>query len=34
MVEGGFLVFDNAGVRVTATGRLCLNEVLRQLLVA
>ncbi len=33
MVEGGFLVSDDAGVRVTATGRLCLNEVLRQLLV-
>mgnify|MGYP002525727262 CR=1 FL=1 len=34
MVEGGFLVSDDVGVRVTTTGRLCLNEVLRQLLVA
>ncbi len=34
MVDGGFLVSDGAGVRATATGRLCLNEVLRQLLAA
>ncbi|MDA1088845.1 MAG: radical SAM family heme chaperone HemW [Proteobacteria bacterium] len=34
MLEGGFLVSDDAGVRTTATGKLCLNEVLRQLLVA
>ena len=32
MVEGGFLEADAAGLRVTEAGRLCLNEVLRQLL--
>ena len=32
MVEGEFLVADAAGLRVTEAGRLCLNEVLRQLL--
>ena len=32
MVEGGFLEADDAGLRTTAAGRLCLNEVLRQLL--
>lgn len=34
MSDGGFIVTDEAGVRVTDTGRLCLNEVLRQLLAA
>jgi len=33
MVDGGFMVSGDDGVRVTAAGRLCLNEVLRQLLV-
>ena len=32
MVEGGFLEADEAGLRATNAGRLCLNEVLRQLL--
>ena len=32
MVGGGFLEADEAGLRVTEAGRLCLNEVLRQLL--
>ncbi|MCH7863870.1 MAG: coproporphyrinogen III oxidase [Proteobacteria bacterium] len=32
MVEGGFVEADEAGLRVTSAGRLCLNEVLRQLL--
>ena len=30
-VEGRFLVADEAGLRATEAGRLCLNEVLRQL---
>ncbi len=34
MVDGGFMVSDGAGVRVTPAGRLCLNEVLRHLLAA
>jgi len=32
MIDGGFIETDEAGLRATATGRLCLNEVLRQLL--
>ena len=32
MVDGGFVEADEAGLRVTSAGRLCLNEVLRQLL--
>ncbi len=32
MVDGEFLVADEAGLRVTSAGRLCLTEVLRQLL--
>ena len=37
MIDGGFLESgetDGAGLRATAAGRLCLNEVLRHLLVA
>ncbi len=34
MLDGGFVDADEAGLRVTAAGRLCLNEVLRQLLAA
>ena len=33
MVGGGFVKADEAGLRTTAAGRLCLNEVLRLLLV-
>ena len=32
MIDGGFVETDGAGLRATAQGRLCLNEVLRQLL--
>jgi len=32
MTDGGFLKADGAGLRATASGRLCLNEVLRHLL--
>ncbi len=32
MVEGGFLERNDSSLRATASGRLCLNEVLRQLL--
>ena len=37
MIDGGFLESgetDGAGLRATAQGRLCLNEVLRHLLAA
>jgi len=33
MIDGGFVERDEAGLRATPAGRLCLNEVLRQLLV-
>ncbi len=33
MVAGGLIVSDGAGIRATPAGRLCLNEVLRQLLI-
>lgn len=32
MIEGGFLELDDSNLRATASGKLCLNEVLRQLL--
>ena len=32
MTGGGFVEMDETGLRATATGRLCLNEVLRHLL--
>ena len=32
MVDGGFLERTDSSLRATASGRLCLNEVLRQLL--
>ncbi len=32
MIEGGFLELNDTSLRTTASGRLCLNEVLRQLL--
>jgi len=32
MVDGGFVQETQTGLRATAAGRLCLNEVLRQLL--
>lgn len=32
LTDGGFMETDEAGLRTTASGRLCLNEVLRQLL--
>ena len=32
MISGGFLEMDSEGLRTTASGRLCLNEVLCQLL--
>ncbi len=32
MIGGGFLEMDSEGLRTTASGRLCLNEVLSQLL--
>ncbi len=34
MIGGGFVESDEDGLRATATGRLCLNEVLRQVLAA
>ena len=33
MIDGGFVERDEAGLHATPAGRLCLNEVLRQLLV-
>jgi len=32
MIDGGFVESDGGGLRATLSGRLCLNEVLRQLL--
>lgn len=32
MIEGGFIVSGQAGIRATPAGRLCLNEVLRRLM--
>ena len=32
MIGGGFIENDGGGLRATLSGRLCLNEVLRQLL--
>ena len=32
MINGGFIEMDTEGLRATSSGRLCLNEVLFQLL--
>jgi oxygen-independent coproporphyrinogen-3 oxidase len=34
MIDGKYIEADDAGLRATPAGRLCLNEVLRQLLAA